>query len=159
LQNLDVGDVVPNPEQVADSLVDVMDLSADPRANELAAFLGPFWSATKAREALRVGSRQAMESRRKSGALLGLRTSDGAIVYPVWQFRRSAGVVEVRPPLVPMLRTLKHYDPWTVGVLLRTPAPELETLTPLDWARAGRSPEALRVLACVVAREWSAGAA
>jgi hypothetical protein len=39
---------------------------------------------------------------------------------------------------------------------LRTPAPELGTLTPLDWARKDHDSAALIDLAHDVAREWSA---
>ena len=56
-----------------------------------------------------------------------------------------------------MLEPLRSFDPWTVAVLLNTPAPELDGATPIEWARQGGAQDALRDLAQVVAKEWVAG--
>lgn len=154
------GDVVfPDPDDVAASLGSLVAYLPEESPNELAALLGPFWSSAKVQDALGVPTRQALASRRKNGSVLGLKTSDGDVVYPVWQFHRRDDAIEVKPALVGMLRILKTFDPWTVAVVLRTPAPELKGLTPIDWVRAGRPAATLVELARVVAREWAAGSA
>lgn len=151
---------LPDPEMLVTSMCDaVFDIAHDSH-NELAALLGPFWTGARTREALGLNSRQALASRASNGSVLALKSADGDVFYPISQFqRRSDGTVEVKPALVPFLRHLRHFDPWAVGVLLHTPAPELGNLTPLDWARQDRDPATLIHLARAVAREWSAGAA
>lgn len=125
--------------------------------NELAALLGPFWSEDRARRALGVESAEAMRSRRHDGTLLALDTTNGTRLYPVWQFHRAAGHVEVRPALVPLMRALRHHNSWTVATFLNTPAPELDGHTPMDALRNGYPATLLIDLAHTVAREWSAG--
>lgn len=124
--------------------------------NDLVEVVGPVWSEARAIAALDVSAGTA-SSMRDAGSLLGLRTSDGARVYPVAQFQRRDGTVEVKPALVPVLRALRGSDPWAVAVLLHTPAPELDGATPLGWLSDGGSPETLARLARMVAREWAAG--
>jgi hypothetical protein len=125
--------------------------------NELAALVGPFWSEAKTCEALDA-SAESLAARRETGTLLGLVTADEDRVYPVFQFaRRHDGSVETKPAVVAMLEPLRSFDPWTVAVLLHTPAPELDDSTPIEWAREGGAPDALRDLAQVVAKEWAAG--
>lgn len=128
-----------------------------PQPNELAALIGPVWSAEGACSHLGIGS-DVLASRQGDGEVLGLVTSDGDTVYPVFQFWRLDGRVEVRPDLIPVFQTLQGFDGWAVAALLHTPAPELEGTTPLQWLRAGRDGRVLDTLAGVVAREWSSGA-
>lgn len=152
--------LLPAPEEVAETVAGLVPFLPDESPNELAALLGPFWTGKKVREALGISTRQALDSRRRNGSVLALKSSDGDLFYPVFQFQRRAdGHVEVKPGLLPVLRALRHFDPWTVGVLLRIPSPELGGLTPVDWVRRGKPTEALVGLAQAVAREWSAGVA
>lgn len=127
-----------------------------PGPNELAALVGPVWSAANTCRSLGV-SQGGLAALGSAGDVLRLVTADGEAVYPVWQFSRR-GQVHVKPGLVPLVRTLRGFDGWTVAVLLHTPAPELDDLSPLDWLAEGRDGEAVAALAVVVAREWSAGA-
>jgi hypothetical protein len=120
--------------------------TGEPGTNELADLVGPFWSETKVCDALGVDA-VALQARREAGTVLGLTTSDGERVYPVSQFDRQDGTVEVRPALVPFLSALRRFDAWAVAVLLHTPAPELDDQTPLDWVPQDGSPEALADLA------------
>jgi hypothetical protein len=124
--------------------------------NEIADLVGPFWSGAKVSDELGV-SAGVLDARRESGEVLGLVTVDGVIVYPVSQFQRREGRVEVKPAMVPVLRAWRQFDGWTVAVLLSTPAPELDDLTPLAWLDQGREPAALRSLTDAVALEWNAG--
>jgi hypothetical protein len=129
--------------------------------NELATLLGPYWSTENTRRRLGYPSLRDIETSRLSGFLLGLETADRLFIYPVWQFEKEhqpdGETTVVRLALLPILRTLRTYDPWTVAVLIHTPAPELDGQTPLDWARAHKPPQALANLAQTVAREWSTG--
>lgn len=149
------GDTVALPplEQVADRISDLV-IDVDP-GNELVDLLAPFWSAEKTRAALGGPSRTRMSQRRKEGSLLGLKTSDRVIVYPVSQFEPHGGGVRVRPGLRGFFAALKDYDPWTVAVLMHTPAPELNELTPLDWVRRGLELDVLGDYAGRVAAEWA----
>jgi hypothetical protein len=124
--------------------------------DELVALVGPVWSQGRTCEALSV-SRAELADFRRAGGVLGLTTADGALVYPVSQFHRRGGTVEVRPSLVPFLTALRRFDPWAVAVLLHTPSPELHGATPLDWARGRGDLVALADYAKAVAREWAAG--
>ena len=124
--------------------------------NEIAEVVGACWSENKVLTALGVTS-ETLAAWRSTGRILGLLSSDGARAYPVTQFERRAGAVEVRPALLPVLRALRGFDPWAVAVLLHTPAPELDGRTPLEWLSGGRAPETLAGLAETVAREWAAG--
>jgi hypothetical protein len=133
-----------------------MSASGAAGTDELVALVGPVWSQGRTCEALSV-SGAALADLRKAGGVLGLTTADGALVYPVSQFHRRGGTVEVRPPLVPFLTALCRFDPWAVAVLLHTPSPELHGATPLDWVRDGGSTSLLADLALAVSHEWSSG--
>jgi hypothetical protein len=125
-----------DPGKVAEALDDLIltPAMAEDRS-ELADLLAPFWTAQRAQAALGI-SRQAMADRRKTGAILALKAADtDTYFYPVAQFETKDGAVRVKPMLRRFLMTLRHREPWTVGVLLHTPAPELENRTPLDWVR------------------------
>lgn len=121
----------------------------------LAEAIGGAWSSAKLRAELGDVSRQALHQRAQRGTLLGLPTSDGATVYPIFQFIRRGGRVEVRPGLRGMLKLLHGQDPWTVAVALRTPAPELDGATPVDWEKRGGDESVLEELAEVMLREWA----
>ncbi len=127
-------------------------------ANKIAEVVGACWSENKVLTTLGVTS-ETLAAWRSTGLILGLLTSDGTRVSRVTQFERRAGATEVRPALLPVLRTLRAFDLWAVAVLLHTPAPGLDDASPLDWLYDGGAPEALARLAGTVAREWAAGSA
>lgn len=110
------------------------DASAD--VSELAALVAPLWSAGHTREVLGL-SQQAMLDRARAGSLLALTTSDGAVFYPVWQFEKREGNVQVKPGLRKFVTVLRDHDQWTVAVLIKTPAAELADKSPLDWVCDG----------------------
>lgn len=117
--------------------------------------IGPSWSSAKLRSELGDVSRQALNQRVKRGTLLGLPTSDGATVYPVFQFRRRGVRVEIMPGLPSVLKALTDQSAWAVAVLLNTAAPELDGATPVEWARRGGDAARLEELAGVLKRERS----
>lgn len=111
--------------------------------NELADLLAPLWTRRRVRNTLKltdseIGSEQA------AGRLLGVTTTDGDTLFPLFQFESDRGAVRVRPSLVPFPQRLRDRDPWTVGVLVLTSADELGGCTPLDWIRE-RGDEAVLV--------------
>ena len=132
--------------------------TVDVNENEIAELVGPLWSSSRVMSDLRVTTK-VLATWQESGEVLWLVTGEGVTVYPAWQFWRHEDAAEVRPALVDVFRALRRHDGWATAVLLHTPAPELDDMTPLDWLRDGRDPGRVRELARVVAREWGSGAA
>lgn len=130
---------------------------AEPEPNELARLVSPVWSSRRTAQALDIAPEELL-ARQRSGSLLAVRTTDGDEFHPAFQFQERGGRTEVKPGLVPLFRSLREYSPWAVAVLLRTPSPELQDMTPLEWLEAGRDPSAVAALGETVAREWSSGA-
>lgn len=124
-----------------------------PGENELATLLGPFWSASHVAHALALPDIEAVHEWVKDGQLLALPTSDGEHVFPVSQFSSTSGCVEVHPHLLPIMEALRLHDPWSVALLMVTPAAELGGRTPVDCDV--RDLAALRDLARQIDREWS----
>ena len=127
--------------------------------NAMVELLKPFWSSAKLQQEFKA-SRQALDSRMRVGSLLGLKTGDGQLVYRVFQFvRDSKGALIVRPGIIDMLKVVRNgegYEPWMFATLLRTPAPELEDLTPIEWMRdPDQDQRELRAVALRWVHEWS----
>lgn len=116
--------------------------------------IGPSWSIGKLREELGGRSYQAVHQRVGRGTLLALPTSDGATVYPIFQFIRRNGMLIVKPGLIKMFKILQGQDPWQVAVSLNTPAPELDGLSPVTWEKEHGDTDALEKLAETFVREW-----
>ena len=124
---------------------------------ELADLLAPYWSAPRTVQALGLTPAQ-MAERVADGSVLAVPTYGGTLFFPSWQFQRPpGGGFEVKPGLLTLIRTLHTVinDGRTVGTLLRTPAPELDDLSPEQWVDAGREPVTLDRYASVLVREWS----
>jgi len=133
----------------------VIDRADDPEHNEIADLVAPLWSADRTRRALGSPSRAAMADRRRAGTILGLKTTDGDIFYPVSQFETFQGAVRVKPALREFFRILRDQDPWTVAVLMRTPTADLEDRCPVDWAADEGGLEVLAEYARTVNAEFS----
>ena len=114
--------------------------------NEMADLLAPYWSERRTREALNVDEDRLAQMCR-DGKVLGLPSTDGETFFPVWTLERKDGQVRTNVRLRPFISTLRSVDPWTVGILLRTPADELDGLTPEQWARERRDQAVLDRLA------------
>ena len=123
--------------------------------NEIADLLAPFWSASRTAEALGVTADE-LEERSAARAVLGTTTTDGSTVYPIWQFHRlKDGTVEVKPDFVAFFTALQGItDPWTIAIVLRTPAPELGGSTPEDWIHAKGDLATLMNYAHLIASEF-----
>lgn len=117
--------------------------------------VGPSWSTKKVRAELGDISAQAVHQRVDRGTLWALPTSDGATAFPTFQFVRRNNHLGTKPGLRAMFKILRGQDPWTVAVLMQTPADELEGMSPVEWERDGGSTEALEHLAHTLLREWN----
>lgn len=144
---------MPAPDEAARMIVES---SVAPEENPLAERVGPVWSGSKTRQALGLRTRQALSSRRANGTVLGVTTSDGQVFYPLFQFRQRGGKAEVHPNLVPVLKSLKAVDSWTVAAMLRSTDPDLG-MSAAEWATSGQDQEQLRGWAHAVKRELTAG--
>jgi hypothetical protein len=54
-----------------------------------------------------------------------------------------------------MLRTLSEHDGWVIATLLKTPAPELGGISPMEWILQDRDGETLTRFTRNIRREWS----
>ncbi len=110
----------------------------------------PFWTADHTANRLNI-TPDELDRQRATGGLLGVTPSDSdRVFYPVFQFEKRTGKVQVKPALRVFMATLRDHDPWTIAVLINTPAPELDGLTPLGWAEANRDTATLIAYAAVV---------
>jgi hypothetical protein len=74
-------------------------------------------------------TRQAVDKRRKSATLIGVRLGKRGFMYPVWQIGLDG--------LDRVLAELQGYDPWTRLAFMLTPNSWLRERTPLDALRNG----------------------
>lgn len=130
--------VAPDPRQFAQAVGDVVLTSATD--HPLVAHLAPFWSSAKVREELGIRTRQALASRIASGSVLALRTADGRLLFPVFQFFRTANGVRVRDGLSVLFSELREFDPWSVALIAVTPAPELVGQCPCNGCATATPP-------------------
>lgn len=124
--------------------------------NEVADLLAPFWSAQRTAEGLAV-TFDELARRTRDGEVLGLSPGPGVAHYPVWQFHRLRdGSVRVKPGIATFVSALHgRANPWSIAILLRTPAAELGDQTPEQWVRAHGDDEVLRRFARHLAAEWT----
>lgn len=108
--------------------------------------LGPFYSTSKVSQLLGDVSRQAIADRRKRRTLLGLRTVDGVVVYPVFQFDDRNEVLEGWSDVLQTFDP-KDVDDWTLAAWLVARQETLGGLSVVDWLRAGRPKDAVLSLA------------
>jgi hypothetical protein len=80
-------------------------------------------------------TRQAVDKRRKRGALIGLSLGRRGYAYPVWQIGLTG--------LEDVLAELKELDPWTQAAYMLARNRWLDGETPLDALRAGNLEAAL----------------
>lgn len=94
-------------------------LAVIPTASRWNDVLGPFYSGRQVTELLGGASRQAIADRRRRKTLFGLKTADGVIVYPAFQFDASeaSGRRRIIAGLPEVLRCLESaaISDWTVA--------------------------------------------
>jgi hypothetical protein len=120
---------------------------------EMAARVAPLWSREKVRSELGFND-AALWAAVAAGDVLGLETSDGALVFPVAQFERVAGQARVCPGVRAMLRELQGDERWSVALVLAASAPELGDVSPYDAVKSGADSRDLANFARVVHSYW-----
>ena len=86
--------------------------------------------------------------------ILGLRTADGVVVYPTFQFDETNGVVSGLSEVLQCFRGA-DVDDWTLAGWLVSPLRVLGGRSVVDWLRSGRELEAVIVVARDAARRFS----
>ncbi len=138
-----------SPEELAARMVDTL-----PSPSPWNDHIGPFYSAQQIGRVLGGISRQAVAERRSRRTLLALRTADGALVYPTFQFDDHQRVL---PGLAEVLQALaaSGVDDWTLAGWLCSPLTSLGRKTPVEWLRSGGDPARLVAVARDAARRFA----
>lgn len=129
-------------------------LEAVPAPSRWDDLLGPFYSTNQIEKLWGGISRQAIADRRKRGTVLGLKTADGVVVYPTFQFDERNRVL---PGLAEVLQCFRGVpvDDWTLAGWLVSPLRPLDGRSVIDWLRLGGELEPVLVLARDAARRFS----
>lgn len=116
--------------------------------------LGPFYGTRQVARLLGGISRQAIADRRERGTLLGLKTVDGEVVYPTFQFRDANRLI---PGLAEVIQCFRgsQVDDWTLAGWLVSPLKALEGRSAIQWLHSGKRREPLLALARDAARRFT----
>jgi hypothetical protein len=137
----------------ADQLAERM-LATVPAPSRWDDLLGPFHDTRGVTRLLGGVSRQAVADRRERRTLLGLKTADGVLVYPAFQFDEHN---EVLPALSAVLQCFdsEAVDDWTLAGWLVAKQQALDGETVVEWLRGGHDPERAVALARDAARRFA----
>src|SRR5258706_15970942 len=107
---------------------------------------GPFYGTGQVAKILGGVSGQAIADRRERRTLLGLKTADGVMVYPTFQFDDRN---QVLPGLAEILQAFRGsaVDDWTLAGWLVAPSKDLRDKPVIEWLRAGKDREVVLALA------------
>lgn len=127
-------------------------------ANRINDRLGAFYTTDRVRKVLGGVSRQAVSERVRSDRLLRVKTADGVVLFPAFQFANGAVV----PGLQKLLEVLlgSNVDGWTVAYWLTARMAQLGETTALDVLASGDTDRIaeLQKLAANDAAGWRAAA-
>jgi len=137
----------------ADRLAERM-LDAVPETSRWDDRLGPFYNTSKLAKLWGGVSRQAIADRRERRTILGLKTADGALVFPTFQFDEHNRILTGLPEVLQCFRGVP-VDDWTLAGWLVTPMRPLEERSVIDWLRAGGEKRLVLTLARDAARRYS----
>lgn len=134
-------DEIGTTEEIARRMLEVL-----PEPSHWNEVLGPFYTTRQVTSLLGGASRQALADRRRRGTLLGLKTTDGQLVYPAFQFDEERRVL---PGLGEVLRCFQDVDvdDWTVAGWLVSAMNALEGCSAIEWLHRGGDLEPLLALA------------
>jgi hypothetical protein len=140
-------DGIGSPRDLARRMLEIVPITS--RWDDL---LGPFYSTGQVAKILGGVSRQAIADRRERRTLLGLKTADGVMVYPTFQFDDRN---QVLPGLAEILQAFRDsaVDDWTLAGWLVAPSRDLRGKTVIEWLRAGKDREVVLSLARKFARD------
>lgn len=116
--------------------------------------LGPFYGTGQVAKILGGVSRQAIADRRERRTLLGLKTADGVMVYPTFQFDDRN---QVLPGLAEILQAFRasEADDWTLAGWLVSPSKSLRGQSVIQWLKNGGDLAAALTLARDAARRFA----
>jgi hypothetical protein len=140
-------DGIGSPKDLARRMLEIVPIPS--RWDDL---LGPFYGTGQVAKILGGVSRQAIADRRERRTLLGLKTADGVMVYPTFQFDDRN---QVLPGLAEILQAFRGsaVDDWTLAGWLVAPSKDLRDKTVIEWLRAGKDREVVLALARSFARD------
>lgn len=116
--------------------------------------VGPFYTMAKVAEIWGGVSRKILADRRERRTLLGLKTSDGVLVYPTFQFDEHNQVLAALPDVLQCFRG-SDVDDWTLAGWLVSPSRALQGRSVVEWLRTGRNPDTVLCLARDAAQRFS----
>ncbi len=116
--------------------------------------LGPFYGTSQVAKILGGVSRQAIADRRERRTLMGLKTADGVMVYPTFQFDDRN---QVLPGLAEILQAFRasDVDDWTLAGWLVSPSKALRGQSVIQWLRSGGDLASALTLARDTARRFA----
>ena len=129
-------------------------LAAVPAPSRWDDLLGPFYTTSEVSRRLGGISRQALADRRERRTILALKTADGVLVYPAFQFGEGNQVIGGLAEALQSFRGAE-VDDWTVAAWLVGRSRSLGGRSPIDWLREGRDPATVLALARDAARRLS----
>ncbi|HEX6900773.1 MAG TPA: hypothetical protein VF789_13695 [Thermoanaerobaculia bacterium] len=138
-----------SPQELARRMLEVVPVPS--RWDDL---LGPFYSTRQISAFLGGVSRQAIADRRERRTLLGLKTSDGVVVFPTFQFNDRNEVLAGLSEVLQCFRG-SDVDDWTLAGWLVSPLTALEGQSVIQCLRSGKDPQPLLVLARDAARRFA----
>ncbi|HXU30576.1 MAG TPA: hypothetical protein VN851_08380 [Thermoanaerobaculia bacterium] len=129
-------------------------LQAVPAVSRWNDVLGPFYGTPQVAKMCGGISRQALADRRERRTILGLKTADGVVVYPAFQFDAKNQILRGMPEVLQSFRGI-DVDDWTIAGWLVSPSRVLEGRSVVEWLRQGRDLEPAVTLARDAARRFS----
>lgn len=139
-------DQMGSPREEAQRLVALV-----PRASPWSKVVGPVYTTAQVRTLFGSASRQAVADRVKRHTLLALRTSDGHIVYPVFQFEGR----DVVSGLSSVLHDVGDaVDDWTLASWLRAPQPLLSRQSVVGYLAKRGYDEAVAEVTGAAVQRW-----
>lgn len=136
-------------EELADRMLQVV-----PTVSRWDDLLGPFYSTNQVARLCGGISRQALADRRERRTLLGLKTADGVVVYPTFQFDEKNRVLSGLSEVLQCFRGV-DVDDWTLAGWLASPSRALEGRSVIEWLRLGKELDPVLVHARGAARRFS----
>lgn len=129
-------------------------LQAVPAVSRWNDVIGPFYGTTQVTKLCGGISRQALADRRERRTILGLKTSDGVVVYPAFQFDAKNQILGGLSEVLQSFRGV-DVDDWTIAGWLVSPSRNLDGRSVVEWLRQGRDLEPAIALARDAARRFS----
>lgn len=123
--------------------------------NAMAEKVGPFYETSGLVVWLDI-TKQGLQRRRDTNAIIGCKTQEGHHVYPVWQFQEDGTLI---PGLRDVLKVLATgiQDGWTWALWLTSELPgQLDGISAVQWLTECRDPQAVLDIAREDATAWAA---